>query len=247
MINQSKKLLKYVFLPAVLVSMFLTMQVNASSAVNLTLFGDTLDNVVTGNCYLRKEYNYFMNQWTTNEVCNPRITEAAPRSIALSAGPARDVVDNIYLGSIPNTRPVSYSQPAYYGGTTANNYRGYYANNPSAYTSNSWNGYGSAANYLLGSFGGGYGGNTYGSLTSPYYNYGSYSYPNSVSYYTPTVYDRFYDEEDDWVEYWDDEDVYYPPYEGRGSFIESGFAEGPGSLIESGSITSDGEWGEWGE
>lgn len=124
-----------------------------------------------GGCYLQKEYNYFMNQWTTNEVCRPKfIEEPVPQKIA-SPYTTTGSTDNIYLGPSYSN---SYSAPAttYYTGPSLD------AVHTARSTGNSWNGYGNVANYLLGSFGGGIG--SYG-----YYN--NY-YPNSVFTYTPTSY-----------------------------------------------------------
>jgi hypothetical protein len=144
---------------------------------NLTLFGDTMDNKVDGRCYLRKEYNYFMNQWTTNEVCNPKVSLVESPKVPKAVNQVTNVIDNQYLGYV-NT----YSVPTYYSGGTANTYRGFYTGNNNTYSYNNWNGYGNAANYLLGSFGGG---------ISSYGYYNNY-YPNSVYTYYPSSYSGYY-------------------------------------------------------
>lgn len=144
-------------------------------AQNLSLFNYDGANKVLPNCKLRKEFNYFMNQWTTNEVCDPQVIEvkrstispyyAKQNSRTLDTGNS----GNIYLGNTRNS--FGYDAPApqvtYYRGPALSN---------TGYSANTWNGYGSASNYLLGSFGGGIG--SYG-----YYN--NY-YPNSLYSYLPS-------------------------------------------------------------
>jgi hypothetical protein len=65
---------------------------------------------------------------------------------------------------------------------TANTYNGFYTGNNNSYSVNNWNGYGSASNYLLGSFGGGIG------------SYGYYSnyFPASIYTYYPSYYSDYY-------------------------------------------------------
>lgn len=163
---------------------------NAGPAQNLTLFGATLDNKIMPNCYLRKEYNYFMNQWTTNEICNPRILEVAPRNIPLNNSNA-GIERNIYLG--PTTANVynNVNTPFVNGnlGNNTFNYRGFYTGNNNRFSPNTWNGFGSASNYLLGSFGGGIGSNGY------FNNY----YPNSVFSYLPTSFSARLSWYDDYI------------------------------------------------
>lgn len=109
---------------------------NANAQVP-SLFGNTTYNKTIPNCSLRKEYNYFMNQWTTNEVCNPTVLvlESAPKQVA---NYNQNVTGNYYTASIPN---YSYNKVSY-----TPSYSGYYTNN-------SGTGY-SASGYLLSSFGG---------------------------------------------------------------------------------------------
>jgi hypothetical protein len=99
---------------------------------------------------------------------------------------------NIYLGTSP-----SYVQKT--GVTYVNNTNGFYTGNNNGTSINTWNGYGNATNYLLGSFGGGIGYNGY------YNNY----YPNSVYWYTPSVWTKYFD-----PGYYTDYsyDYYYPSY-----------------------------------
>ena len=126
-----------------------------------------------GGCYLQKEYNYFMNQWTTNEVCRPKFTEEPVQQKIASPYTTTGSTDNIYLGPSYSN---SYTAPVtYYTGPSLD------AIHTARSSGNSWNGYGNSANYLLGSFGGGIG--SYG-----YYN--NY-YPNSVFTYTPTSYSAY--------------------------------------------------------
>jgi hypothetical protein len=130
-----------------------------------------------GGCYLQKEYNYFMNQWTTNEVCRPNFVEVPVQEKTASPYSTLNNTDNVFLGPSYSN---SYVAPTTYytGPTVSNTYRGFYTGNNQGSLWNSWNGYGSASNYLLSSFGGGIG--SYG-----YYN--NY-YPSSVFTYTPTSY-----------------------------------------------------------
>ncbi len=150
--------------------------IGVANADNFSLFNYDRANLVVPNCQLRAEYNYFMNQWTTNDVCSPKVYDVPKQGYnATAASQNAAATGNIYLGNIPNPTPSYYSYfPSWSGFTN---------------TVNNWNGYGNNVNYLLGSFGGGYFGDTGGSLTSSNYYYGNYSYPNTVSYYTPTIYD----------------------------------------------------------
>lgn len=130
-----------------------------------------------GGCYLQKEYNYFMNQWTTNEVCKPKFVEVPVEEKIASPYSTSGNTDNIYMGpsySNSYTAPVTYYKGPSLDAIHTANSRG-----------NSWGGYGSASNYLLGSFGGGtsrtgYSNGYYPSAVSAYYpsysGYGNYGY-----------------------------------------------------------------------
>lgn len=180
--KESKTLLKFLSLAGFL---GLTLIPSFASAANLSLFDYDRANKIVPNCSLRKEYNYFMNQWTTNEVCNPTVLDVPKisygntnKNTQYSGGYD---TGGYYVTNIPN----SYTAPAA-------NYNGFYTGNNSGSGYNNWNGYGNSSNYLLSSFGGGYTGYSNNYLTSPYYSYGSYYYPNSVAYYTPTIYNSGY-------------------------------------------------------
>ena len=180
--KESKTLLKFLSLAGFL---GLTLIPSFVSAANLSLFDYDRANKIVPNCSLRKEYNYFMNQWTTNEVCNPTVLDVPKisygntnKNTQYSGGYD---TGGYYVANIPN----SYTAPAA-------NYNGFYTGNNSGSGYNNWNGYGNSSNYLLSSFGGGYTGYSDNYLTSPYYSYGSYYYPNSVAYYTPTIYNSGY-------------------------------------------------------
>ena len=93
---------------------------------------------------------------------------------------------NVFLGNSPYTYSApSYSAPVNYG-FNSGSYSGFYTGNNNGYSYNNWNGYGNSANYLLSSFGGGYGSGSIGS-----YGYYNNYYPNSVFAYTPTSYDAY--------------------------------------------------------
>lgn len=147
-----------------------------ASGLNLSLAQAYVSNkyVDKGGCYLQKEYNYFMNQWTTNEVCRPKfIEEPVPQKVA-SPYSTTGSTDNVYLGPSYSN---SYSAPAttYYTGPSLD------AIHTARSTGNSWNGYGNSANYLLGSFGvGGYYPSAISTYYPSYYNYGymDYGYSN---------------------------------------------------------------------
>jgi hypothetical protein len=159
----SKKLLKLVIPTTILSVTLFTM---SASAASLSLFNNTLKDIVYPNCTVRPEYNQFMNQWTNNEVCNPKIVEV-------------DTANPYSLQQAQQVAPTSYyTAPVYYSGSNT-------------YYPNTWNGYGNASNYLLSSFGGGYGGDYGSNLRNLNYYYGGYSYPNSVINYTPTVDEYF--------------------------------------------------------
>ncbi len=163
------------------------------------------------NCQLRREYNDYTFQWTTNEVCYPSNVEVNQYSntskLASNYGSyntSNSYNNNSVNNSIINsglifTNNVSNSNNSYVNYTTpkaspsinyvparntsaVSNYRGYYANNP--YTTGSGSGY----------------------------------YTDSIYYYTPTIYD--YDYGYDRYSYnlgsvygYDDEDDY--PYYGN--------------------------------
>jgi hypothetical protein len=204
--KESNTLLKFLSLAGFL---GLTLIPSFASAANLSLFDYDRANKIVPNCSLRKEYNYFMNQWTTNEVCNPTVLDV-PK---ISYGNTNKTTQysggydtgGYYVTNIPN----SYTAPAA-------NYNGFYTGNNNGNSYNNWNGYGNSSNYLLSSFGGGYTGYSNNYLTSPYYSYGSYYYPNSVAYYTPTIYNSGYSYSSG---YYDDTYYktgnYYPSYDNR--------------------------------
>lgn len=73
-----------------------------ADAATLSLFGNTLNTVVQPNCTTRREYNDFTKQYTTNEVCTPRIldVDTANGRVANAGG------------------STSYGSSPYYGGST---------------------------------------------------------------------------------------------------------------------------------
>jgi hypothetical protein len=128
-----------------------------------------------GGCYLQKEYNYFMNQWTTNEVCKPKFVEVPVKEESVNNNYN---VSNSYL--YYDERP---PQVTYYNGPSLD------ALHTAKSSGNSWGGFGSASNYLLGSFGGGH----YNSYAAPTYiaptTYYSSWFPSYSNYgYFDTMY-----------------------------------------------------------
>jgi hypothetical protein len=124
------------------------------------------------NCYLRKEYNYPLNQWTTNEVCNTQFKDVPDQDNYVSSQ-NKNAQGTIYLGKV-NYGNNNQKQVGYYTNNTTKNY-------------------GSAQNYLLSSFGKGtyYNGAPY--YAGAYYTYpyrvGTYGYNNTYGYggYTDAV------------------------------------------------------------
>lgn len=147
-----------------------------------------------GGCYLQKEYNYFMNQWTTNEICKPKFKEVPAGSRQVSTRQKTQQNNSVVQqqpqvvrnAPVQNTRPVAnnyvYTQPTYSAPAVPVSYFvGPGIGNRNSYTANNWNGYGSAANYLLGSFGGGTN-SSGGSYLS------SYGYADTIAtYYSDVV------------------------------------------------------------
>lgn len=184
-----------------------------------------------GGCYLQKEYNYFMNQWTTNEICKPKFKEVpagSRRGVTTQQAQQNNRVAQqqpqiVRNAPVQNTRPVAnnyvYTQPTYSAPVAAapavpvSYFVGPGIGNRNSYTANNWNGYGSAANYLLGSFGGGTN-SSGGSYLS------SYGYADTIATYYSDVVEGVVDYVDEYVGDYFDYGYYGVDVTDNGYFVD---------------------------